>query len=198
MQASNFINSRRANTTSPIFEAARSVWQPIFQKPLAFIAIVTALLLTALDVSALPSDRQEEIKISADSATYQDNRGIYTGNVILIQGSLRIQADRLIINQANRKVSDVIATGRPARFQQQPKSNTGTVTASAKTIRYEVGANEIILTESAYIVHKGSEISSERIVYNAAKESVLADGQNKPGGSGRVNMVLQPSSANLK
>jgi len=161
-----------------------------------FWGLAAMVLLNPSVATALPSDRQAPIKISADNATYKNNQGTYTGNVILTQGSLRIQADRLVINQTNRKVSDVVATGRPARFQQQPAANTGTVTASAKTIEYEVRDNEIIFTESAYILHKGSEISSERIVYNAAKESVLAEGQTKRGGSGRVNMILQPSSAN--
>ena len=159
------------------------------------LAMLLSLLIAAGSIQALPSDRRAPINVSADSATYKDSRGTYTGNVILTQGTLRIEADELTIIQTNRKVSAVIANGRPARFQQQARANGGKVHASARRIRYEVRDNQMTLTENAHITHKGSEIHSEKIVYNAERESVLAEGSKRAGE--RVNMTLQPGAADL-
>ena len=55
------------------------------------------LLAMPLTVSALPNDRSQPINLSSDKATYENNQGIYTGNVNMSQGSLKIRADKLII-----------------------------------------------------------------------------------------------------
>ncbi|WP_372863460.1 lipopolysaccharide transport periplasmic protein LptA [Spongiibacter sp.] len=153
-----------------------------------------ALLVLASIASAaqaLPEDRRQAINLSSDKATYENNRGIYTGNVSMSQGSLKIRADKLIIVESDRKVQTVIAHGSPAHFEQQPRADEGVVVASARLIEYSLEAEEILLQKDATIRHQGSKISGDRIIYSGRKQMVIADGGSRSL-DGRVQMTLQP------
>ncbi len=143
---------------------------------------------------ALPEDRRQAINLSSDKATYENNRGIYTGNVSMSQGSLKIRADKLIIVESDRKVQKVIAHGSPAHFEQQPRAGEGVVVASARLIEYSLSDEEILLQRDATIRHQGSKISGDRIVYSGRKQMVIADGGSHSL-DGRVQMTLQPQQS---
>lgn len=149
------------------------------------------LLALPLASYALPDDRSQPINLSSDKATYENNQGIYTGNVNMSQGSLKIRADKLIIVEDDRKVQKVIAHGSPAHFEQQPRAEEGVVSASARLIEYSLGDEEILLQKDATIRHQGSKISGDRIVYSGRKQMVVADGGSRSL-DGRVQMTLQP------
>ncbi|NKI18915.1 lipopolysaccharide transport periplasmic protein LptA [Spongiibacter sp. KMU-166] len=154
--------------------------------------LLLGLLLSANSLG-LPEDRRQAINLSSDKATYENNRGIYTGNVNMSQGSLKIKADKLIIVESDRRVEKVIAEGSPAHFEQQPRSDEGVVVASAQLIEYSLGDEEILLQRDATIRHQGSKISGDRIVYSGRKQMVIADGGSRAL-NGRVQMTLQPQS----
>ena len=154
--------------------------------------LLLGLLLSASSLG-LPEDRRQAINLSSDKATYENNRGIYTGNVNMSQGSLKIKADKLIIVESDRRVEKVIAEGSPAHFEQQPRSDEGVVVASAQLIEYSLGDEEILLQRDATIRHQGSKISGDRIVYSGRKQMVIADGGSRAL-NGRVQMTLQPQS----
>ena len=155
---------------------------------------LAVLLGIANNGHSLPEDRRQAINLSSDKATYENNRGIYTGNVNMSQGSLIIRADKLIIVEADRKVQKVIAHGSPAHFEQQPRAGEGVVVASARLIEYSLSAEEILLQKDATIRHQGSKISGDRIVYSGRKQMVIADGGSHKL-DGRVQMTLQPQQA---
>lgn len=156
-------------------------------------SLLLGLVLSSSCLS-LPEDRRQPINLSSDKATYENNRGIYTGNVNMSQGSLKIKADKLIIVESDRRVEKVIAEGSPAHFEQQPRSDEGVVVASARLIEYSLGDEEILLQRDATIRHQGSKISGDRIVYSGRRQMVIADGGSRAL-NGRVQMTLQPQSA---
>lgn len=158
-----------------------------------FAAAPALLLLFAAATHALPDDRNQAINLSSDRATYENNQGIYSGNVKMSQGSLKIQADKLTIVENDRKVEKVIAQGNPAKFEQQPRAGEGVVIASAGTIEYRLADEEILLQQNASITHQGSKISGDRVVYSGKKQTVVADG-GSAAENGRVRMTLQPQS----
>ena len=59
------------------------------------VVILGALSSTAMSAFALPTDRNQPISLVADRATYNDKTGYttYTGNVVIEQGSMKLQAD---------------------------------------------------------------------------------------------------------
>ncbi len=162
--------------------------------PKQLLGSFTLLLVIATSVQALPDDRRKAINLSSDRATYENNRGIYTGHVEMNQGSLKIHADQLIIVESDRQVQKVVAYGKPAKFEQQAREDGGTVTASAQQIEYIIDQEEILLLKEANISHQGSHISGDRIVYSGRRQTVVADG-GKDKADNRVKMTLQPQAA---
>ncbi len=69
------------------------------------IALVTALGLTAVPAFALPSDRQQSISLVADRATFNERTGVttYSGNVIIEQGTMKLQAASIVANLNAKK-----------------------------------------------------------------------------------------------
>ena len=161
----------------------------LFKAALA-ITLTLSVCSTAL---SLPDDRKQAINLSSDRAIYENNQGVYIGNVNMSQGSLKIRADKLTIIESNRKVEKVIAEGSPAYFEQQPRAEEGVVIASAQRIEYSLAQEEILLQKNASITHQGSKISGDRVVYSGRKQMVVADGGTTEKET-RVKMTLQPQA----
>ena len=84
-------------------------------------ALAAVLGFTSLAALAIPSDRQQPISLVADRATFNERTGIttYTGNVIIEQGTMKLQANSIVANLNSKKqISTITANGSPARFQQ--------------------------------------------------------------------------------
>jgi len=82
---------------------------------------VVFLLLLPLHCWAADSDRDQQINIEADQLEIRDqeNISIYQGNVQLVQGSLRINSDRLVIHfNDDNELTTMEMTGNLAKFQQ--------------------------------------------------------------------------------
>ena len=166
-------------------------------------AIGLLFLLLTPGAHALDADRLQPLKIVADSAVLSDKDGTatYTGNVILTQGTLKIEASRLHIQTKEGKVSKVTAEGKPAEFSQVPAKDQPPVEASALTIDYQVKAQKLILRRKASIVQGENLFKGEEIVYEIQSQRLKAVGQTKDTpqgeqGTGRVEMIL-PSAAEL-
>lgn len=149
---------------------------------------------------ALPSDKNETIRGSADKLTVDQKNGIatYTGSVIIQQGTLVISADSIVIhtNQDN-DVEKMVAQGNPARFQQQPDKDQGLVTASAKQITYTPNNQRLLLIEDASVEQNGAVMSGPRIDYDLVKEVMKAAGKTSTDGNNaqRIEIVIPPKGA---
>ena len=82
----------------------------------------------------LPEDQQQPIHVTADSAVQENNIVTYRGNVLIVQGSIRIDADQVVIYHDKGKLQKAVATGKPAHFQEQPEADGGLITGSANTL----------------------------------------------------------------
>jgi lipopolysaccharide export system protein LptA len=167
-----------------------------------FTVSPVALALTALIAStsaathALPNDKNETIRGSADNLTVDQKNGVatYTGSVKIAQGSLMISADSIVIHtNADSSVEKMIATGNPARFQQQPEKDQGVVTAAAKQITYTPNNEHLLLVESASVEQNGAVMSGPHIDYDLVKEVMKAAGNTSAnGGTQRIEIVIPP------
>lgn len=151
---------------------------------LALIAPVTSL--------ALPSDREQPIEISADSAERDEAEGTttYAGGVVMQQGSMRIDAHKVVIYNDRNKVTKIVATGDPARYQQQPNQSGGLVVAEAKRLEYNISEETLHLIESASLKQEGTSLSGNRIDYDVRKAVVKAG--SDAAQTERVRMVIPP------
>lgn len=172
-----------------------------------FVVSPFALAIAALFAShsavtlALPSDKNETIRGSADNLTVDQKNGVatYTGSVKIQQGSLVISADSIVIHTSpDSSVEKMIATGNPARFQQQPEKDQGVVTAAAKQITYTPNNEHLLLVEDASVEQNGAVMSGPHIDYDLVKEVMKAAGNNGASGDGqRIEIVIPPKAGKV-
>lgn len=150
-----------------------------------------AWLLLAQGAIALPEDRQQPIRISADQALRDERQGFteYTGNVRLQQGSLQIEAEKITVFHQQVAADRILAEGNPARLQQQPQADKGIVHAAAQRIEYFKAEERVHMRRKARIEQEGSIVTGDSIDYYMAEQRVRADsGQREDGG--RVEVVI--------
>lgn len=153
--------------------------------------LAAALLALANAATALPSDREQPISYQADRAERDNLRGTTTleGSVVMERGSIRIEADHVVIEDRNNKISLIIATGTPARYRQIPNEGDEPVVASANLLEYRLGEQSLHLIGKASLVQGGSSLSGNRIDYDVV-QSVVKAGSDELNKSERVRMVI--------
>lgn len=158
-------------------------------------AIVFLIMTCAMTTQALPGDREQPIKIQSNTAERNEKSGetTYRGQVEMTQGSLRIEADSITILSSHKKVTHIIATGKPARYEQQPEANKAPVKATGNTIKYFVDTEKLHLIEHASINQDGAVMKGERIDYDIRSAVLKAGETNKPT---RVEMVIPAATLN--
>lgn len=154
--------------------------------------MLTVALTTPVVCVALPSDREQPIEISADSAERDEAEGTttYAGGVVMEQGSMRIDAHKVVIYNDRNKVTKIVAEGEPARYQQQPNQGDGLVVAEAKRLEYNISEEALHLIESASLKQEGTSLSGNRIDYDVRKAVVKAG--SDAAQTERVRMVIPP------
>lgn len=157
------------------------------------IAVALCAALVAASAWALKSDKQQPINIQADHGEFQNDSAnnatsIYTGHVVITQGSIRITADKAVLHTLNGELQTADMTGAPATFQQQPDSGA-LMHGTAAEIIYTAATDQVDLLGNAELVQGQRQLSAAVIHYNTATEHVLAvGGQN----NGRVHITLPP------
>lgn len=155
---------------------------------------VTAWLNAPLAL-ALPEDRSQPIEVTADSAEQDERAGTttYTGRVQIVQGSIRIDADKVVLKSQNGKLSQIAATGGPATFQQQPDSEKGLIKARGTHLDYNVADDHIVLQQEASLEQDGSIVNGDRIDYYVSQRLVKASAApDEP--QKRVRVVIPPEA----
>ena len=154
--------------------------------------VALCMLTLSTQVSALPDDRNQPIKVQAQKleANRGKNLSVYSGNVVITQGSLQIRADRVEVHgSASGEIKRVVATGKPAHFQQQVEQSENPVKAKAQRIEFTVSSDELHLSGDAHVDRDGNTLAAERIDYDMNSEQMQAQGQS---GDGRVEMIWKP------
>ena len=140
---------------------------------------------------ALESDKDQPISVEADSLEVreQDNVSIYRGNVSLVQGSLEIRSDRLVIHfNDERELVLMEMTGTPARFRQLDDERQE-MRGQARQINYNEAESLLELIEEARFDHAGDMIESDRILIDNDSNSIQAGSAESDQ---RVKMLIQP------
>lgn len=149
---------------------------------------------------ALPSDRDQPIRIQADSAELDDRQGVavYRGDVIITQGTLKITGDTVTITQTASGDIDVFTSvGNLAYYEQKPAVDKDIVKAYGKTIQYFASNERIVLIDQAKVIQEGNTFEGEKIVYDTRRQIVnagRATGGNVSTQRPRIDMVIQPKN----
>jgi lipopolysaccharide export system protein LptA len=159
----------------------------------ASIALLSLALPNTLAL-ALPGDREQPIQITAEKALRDEKKGvtIYTGNVVLVQGSMELEADTLTIYHTSEKADQMIAEGNPAKMRQQPELDKAVVHAQGKVITYFRSEDKVNLRTDAKIEQDGAVVSGDSIDYFIAKELITAQ-SDKTQPDNKVVVVIPPN-----
>ena len=158
------------------------------------VTCIAAVALSSVSSFALPSDRNQQLSLVADRATYNDKTGVttYTGNVVIEQGTMKLKADSIIATlNAKKEIQTITAKGQLAKFQQQIDTNKGLARGEAQTIVYNAETGILTLTGKAYLYQGGSSIRGNSLKYSMNKCDVDAQGSS----ANRVQIIIPPSSS---
>ena len=141
---------------------------------------------------ALKSDADQPITIDSNSATYDEksNLSTYYGNVISVQGSLRVNSSKLVAYLRDGDVDKLIWTGKPARFKQTPEGDKEEINGKALTLKYYPDKALFILIKEAVVTQGTSTYKSDLIKYDTRNSVVRAGERNTD--NKRVRVILKP------
>jgi lipopolysaccharide export system protein LptA len=159
--------------------------------------LITLIILLAslpFAAQALEEDVNKPIEVEADSVEIDEGSGksIYKGNVILIQGSIRLAADRITIIQHDTKSDQIIAVGRPAVLTQKPANGKKPVKGHSKRMEYSVDSDILYLIGNATLIQDQDTFKSDRIAYDRKKS--LIKGGTSAQGKQRVRVTIKSNS----
>lgn len=173
-------------------------------KTLSLLVLVACSLLSP-NLMALATDKNQPIEIEADYAELRKNerQTIYTGNVIVTQGSIRMWGDKLtVFYDENNDLRDAILEGNPAHFKQRPDGREEDFEGEALRMEYHARDERLHLIESAKLTQGRQMFSGPLIVYDTRNSILTGQGRprttaevdksgEQPGG-GRVRMIIPP------
>lgn len=161
-------------------------------KPRLLMLVCTVFAMTS--ALGLSSDKNQPMNIQSDHGEWQNDTktgigtGIYTGHVLITQGSIRITADRAVVHTRNGQLLDADITGQPATFQQQPDQGE-LMHGTADRIHYNADTDFVDMIGHAHMQQGVREMSADVIHYNTETEHALASGSKN---GGRVHITVPP------
>lgn len=117
------------------------------------VVIASALLAASLPALAVTGDTEQPIHIESDtqSLDMQGNVVTFTGNVVMTRGTIKINADKVVVTRPGGEQGKEIIDGygNPATFYQM-QDNGKPVKGHASHMHYELAKDLVILTGNAY------------------------------------------------
>ena len=146
------------------------------------------------------SDRGKPVHLEASSVSVDDMKqtSSFEGNVLLQQGTLSIQADKIVVVQDKEGYQHCTATGHLAHFRQKREAENEYVDGYGERIEYDTRTEVAEFFGQGRIKRDGDEVRGDHITYSTKTELFQVSGASdkstgKPG-SGRVTVVIQPPS----
>lgn len=153
-----------------------------------------AMLMAFGSAQALESDPDQPINVDSNQAVYDEKSEVstYTGNVVATQGTIRIDADQLVVYMKNGDIIKLVATGKPSRFKQLPAVGKEEIHGEGLVNEFYPEKNLLIFKQNASVWQGDARQSSDLIEYDT-KNSLLKAGDS--GGDGkRVHSVIKPKA----
>jgi lipopolysaccharide export system protein LptA len=161
--------------------------------PKLALALALALALVAPLAVALPEDRSQPIQLEASRGQLDQKTGVsvYEGNVVISQGSMRLNADTATIYVKDSSFQRMEAVGNPVNLRYKPTADKPEIQGTSKRVEYDVGASQVVMSGSARLVQGQDVFTGERIEYDLKNDVVRARGA---GNNGRIQFTIQPRS----
>lgn len=170
----------------------------------ALLAIAFAALAAAFASPAVAerADREKPIQVEASRVTVDDAKKIQVleGSVVLTQGTLVIQSDKIVITEDKYGFQKGVATSGKnglARFKQKREGREDYIEGEAERIEYD-SHNEIAeLFRRAWVKSGEDQAKGDYIWYDAVSEKYMVtagDAKSPKGPPQRVRVIIQPKN----
>lgn len=154
--------------------------------------LLTVLLLTAagpalaqgVAFGGMRADIAAPVEVSADNLTVDqaDGSALFTGNVVIGQGEMRLSADEVTVEYAaegQERIRSLTAVGNVTLVSGEDAAEAGQAV-------YDVDAGSVVLTGDVLLTQGRNVLSGDRVTVDLASGSAQVQG--------RVRSVLQPGS----
>lgn len=123
----------------------------------------------------------------------KSNKVTFEGDVKLKQGSININADKIIVtrNANSGEIEAIQGFGKPALFSQLTDDGK-TLSGQAFELNYQLSTDKLIMTKEAQLSQDGNLIRGSKITYQISSQKLVADSDENE----RVSTVLQPAQVN--
>ena len=165
---------------------------PRSSETIANLLAVVLALSTGVAI-ARSSDRNKPMDIDANRSDC-DGMGAnasctLTGNVSIVQGTLKVNAAKAVIHQAGGEPSRALLSGGVTL--QQEMDDGDRINASAANVDYDLRTESMVFTGNVVIHQDRGSLNGERVVYNLKTGQLQSGGE----GGGRVKMRILPKGA---
>jgi lipopolysaccharide export system protein LptA len=171
----------------------------------AAVAAALILLGAASGAAAEHADRTKQIAVTATDAVADQARQTaeFSGDVVVVQGSMEIRADRVQMRAGANGERLGIALGKagaPVRFRQRGDRPDEWNEGQADRVEYDSTANEVRLIGAATLrnLNGGTltqAVTSDAITYDTARDRVSSTAAEQPRDGRprqRVTVVFAP------
>lgn len=163
-------------------------------RPVARTLLLVAMIACAGQAGARSSDRNQPMNLEANNqecSLEENGQCIFTGNVVITQGTLELRAAKAVIHRKDGQPSRAVLTGSPATMKQEMDDGTP-MDARAQSIDYDIIAEVVTMVGDVRVVQPRGTMTGARLVYNTKSGQVNS---GNTSGNERVRMVIQPKNA---
>jgi lipopolysaccharide export system protein LptA len=139
------------------------------------------------------ADRDKPMHLEANQLSIDDVKqiSVFEGKVHLTQGTMIINADKIVVVQDKEGFKHGTATGQLTNFRQKRDNIDGYVEGYGERIEYDTKTAIIDFFGQARVKQDQDEVRGEHITYNSKTEIFQVNGTSNKG---RVRAILQPKN----
>ncbi|TAJ80442.1 MAG: lipopolysaccharide transport periplasmic protein LptA [Gallionellaceae bacterium] len=143
------------------------------------------------------ADRNKPIHIESDRLSVDDAKHISTfeGKVELVQGTLRLSAEKLVVTDDAAGNKFCVATGHLASFRQKREETNEYVEGYGERIEYDTRGETVDFYVQARVRRDQNEVRGDHITYSTQTEIFRVSGRPD---TGRVRATIQPKNSEPK
>ncbi|MBO9453604.1 lipopolysaccharide transport periplasmic protein LptA [Paracoccus sp. R12_1] len=153
-------------------------------RPLTIALLLAAAPATAQNIAfgGVKADTSAQVEVAADSLSVNQSDGsaVFTGNVVIGQGDMRLSAETVTVEYAEggqNRIRSLHATGSVTLV-------SGADAAEAREAVYDVESGNVTLTGDVVMTQGRNALTGDKMVVNLVSGTAQVDG--------RVRSVLQP------
>ncbi|WP_127471303.1 lipopolysaccharide transport periplasmic protein LptA [Thiomicrorhabdus aquaedulcis] len=141
-------------------------------------------------------DEQQPVHILADRLEVDEGKGksIYSGHVIITQGSMTLTGETITVIHPNNQVQTIVSVGKPSTFKRFNPTDQAWLKGHANQIDYHAIKNTVLLQGNAQVEQPGDHIiSGPQLFYDMAQQTLKA--QSTAQEKQRISVTINPASA---